>query len=122
MSLLIEAGRTNIQTPLTGDTPSLVVVDNREFPLMRYEEANDLAVETRNRLGGILDLRKPREAGPFPNDKPGWEFAALTYGGIGELLLTQLVEDGYADSWETLYGLVRRTKFESLPAVRAREA
>ncbi|RBI59018.1 ribonuclease R [halophilic archaeon] len=121
VSLLIEAGRTDVRRAIDGDDPSLLVVDNREFPLMRYEEANDLTIETRERLGGVLDIRKPRESGPFPSEKPGWEFAALTYGGVGELLLSLLVEDGYADSWETLYGLVPRSTFEPLPAVRAWE-
>ncbi|WP_137285932.1 NrpR regulatory domain-containing protein [Halorussus salinisoli] len=127
-SLLIEAGRPSIRPALDGnnggasDSPSLLVVDNREYPLTRYDEAEDLAVETRDQLGGVIDIRKPREDGPFPSEKPSWEFASMTYGAVGELVIALLVGDSYADSWETLYGLVPRSSFEPLPAVRARES
>ncbi|WP_254546781.1 NrpR regulatory domain-containing protein [Halomarina pelagica] len=120
--LLIEAGRDDVRPALTGgDERSLFVVDNREYPLTRYDEARDLAVEVRDHLGGVFDIRKPREAGPFPSERPGWEFASMTYGAIGELVLSLLVEGGYAESWETLSGLVPRSRFEPLGAVRARE-
>lgn len=120
--LLIEAGRDDVRPALTnGNDQSLFVVDNREYPLTRYDEARDLAIETRDCLGGVFDIRKPREAGPFPSDRPGWEFTSMTYGAIGELMLSLLVEDGYAKSWKTLSGLVPRSRFESLGAVRVRE-
>lgn len=120
--LLIEAGRCDVRPALgAGDDPSLFVVDNREYPLTRYEEARDLAVETRANLGGVFDIRKPREAGPFPSERPDWEFASMTYGAVGELVLSLLATEGYADSWETLSGLVPRSRFEPLRAVRARE-
>lgn len=120
--LLIEADRDDVRPALTGgDRRSLFVVDNREFPLIRYEEARDLAVETRDRLGGVLDVRKPREEGPFPSGRPDWEFASMTYGAVGELVLSLLVADGHAAGWETLSGLVPRSRFEPLEAVRARE-
>lgn len=120
--LLIEAGRDDVRPALTGpDHQSLFVVDNREFPLTRYDEARDLAIEMRACLGGVFDIRKPREAGPFPSERPGWEFGTLTYGAIGELMLSLLVEEGVAESWETLSGLVPRSRFEPLAAVRARE-
>lgn len=114
VSLLVESGRTSVQRIVTGESPALLVVDNREFPLVRYEEARDLAGETRNRLGGVLDLRKPRESGPFPRDPPNWEFASLTYAAMGETVTALLAEEGYAESWETLFGLVPRSQFDPL--------
>ncbi|SEV83753.1 NrpR regulatory domain-containing protein [Natrinema salifodinae] len=121
VSLLIEAGRTAVR-PAFDDSavPALFVVDNREFPLTRYDEAVDLAIETRERLGGVFDVRKPREDGPFPTEKPGWGFASMTYGAVGELVLSLLVADGYAESWETLSGLVPRSRFEPVAAVQTR--
>jgi repressor of nif and glnA expression len=121
VSLLIEAGRTAVRPAFDDDRgPALFVVDNREFPLARYDEATDLATETRDRLGGVLDVRKPREDGPFPTGKPGWGFASMTYGAVGALLISLLAAEGYAESWETLSGLVPRSQFESLADVRAR--
>ena len=120
--LLIEADRDDVRPALDGsDRPSLFVVDNREYPLIRYDEAHDLAVEVRDHLGGVFDVRKPREEGPFPSDPPDWEFASMTYGAVGELVLSLLVTDGYADDWETLSGLVPRSRFEPLDVLRARE-
>lgn len=121
VSLLIEAGRTSVR-PAFDDSgePALFVVDNREFPLARYDETVDLATEARDRIGGVLDVRKPREDGPFPSEKPGWGFASMTYGAVGELVISLLAAEGYAESWETLSGLVPRSKFEPLPDVRAR--
>lgn len=114
VSLLVESGRTGIRRLVTGDHPAVLVVDNREFPLVRFEEARDLAIETRNRIGGVLDLRKPRESGPFPRETPSWEFASLTYAAMGETVTSLLAEEGYAESWETLAGLVSRSQFEPL--------
>jgi hypothetical protein len=120
--LLIEAGRDDIRPALSGEGHrSVLVVDNREYPLTRYDEAQVLASETQNCLGGVLDIRKPREAGPFPSDPPSWEFASMTYGAIGEYVLSLLVEDGYADSWETLSRLVARSEFEPLGSARTPE-
>ncbi|WP_222912772.1 NrpR regulatory domain-containing protein [Natrinema sp. SYSU A 869] len=121
VSLLTEAGRTAVRPAFDdSDVPALFVVDNREFPLTRYDEAVDLAIEARDRLGGVLDVRKPREDGPFPTEKPGWGFASMTYGAVGELVLSLLTADGYAESWETLSGLVPRSRFERVSVVRAR--
>ncbi len=70
VSLLIEAHRTDVTSALDGEV-GLLVADNREFPLAHYETARELAVGTRNALGGSLDVRRPRESGPFP-----WEIRA----------------------------------------------
>ncbi|WP_227356202.1 NrpR regulatory domain-containing protein [Haladaptatus salinisoli] len=110
--LLIEAGRPSIRPLLDGDAPGLLVVDNRELPLIRYEEAFDIAGATREQLGGVFDLRKPRENGPFPCGQPGWDFASLTYGAVGELAIAFLVEEGFSDTWVTLHGLKERSAFQ----------
>lgn len=119
--LLIEAGRPSIRPLFDGDSPGLLVVDNREFPLIRYEEAFDLAAATRRELGGVIDLRKPREKGPFPCGQPGWDFASLTYGAVGELAISLLVEEGYSTSWTTLHGLKERSSFRPVPTILADE-
>jgi HTH-type transcriptional regulator, global nitrogen regulator NrpRI len=119
--LLIEAGRPSIRPLLGGQAPGLLVVDNREFPLIRYEEAFDLAAATRTRLGGVIDLRKPREEGPFPCGQPGWDFASLTYGAVGELAISLLAEAGYGESWTTLHGLKGRAAFQPVATVLARK-
>ncbi|WP_247001201.1 NrpR regulatory domain-containing protein [Halosolutus gelatinilyticus] len=112
VTLLLEARRTSATRLIEGTDPALLVVDNREVPLVRYEETRDLSETMRDRLGGILDLRRPRESGPFPLEKPTWDFASLTYGA-GEIALSLLVEEGIAASFETLSGLVPRSEFES---------
>ncbi|SIR94516.1 hypothetical protein SAMN05421858_4742 [Haladaptatus litoreus] len=112
--LLIEAGRPSISPLLEGDAPSLLVVDNREFPVVRYEEAFDIAAASRAQLGGVIDLRKPRETGPFPCGQPGWDFASMSYGAIGELAISLLVEEHYDESWATLHGLKERSAFQSV--------
>lgn len=111
VSLLISAGETDVRSALDGET-GLLVADNREFPLVHYDRARDLAVGTRDRLGGVLDLRRPREPGPFPWGEPGWTFASLTYGGPAECLIAACVEAGIAREWETLAGTRSRERLE----------
>jgi hypothetical protein len=118
VSLLIEAGRTDVDAALSGDTAELIV-DNREFPLTRFTEGEDLARATTDRLGGVLDVRRPRESGPFPGEEPSWDFASLTYGGVGELALALLAERSLVDEWETLGDPRPRSAFEPAPVVRA---
>lgn len=110
IDLLIDARRTTIDR-LGCDRTVLIVVDNREVPLARYEETRDLAAKTCANLGGVLDLRRPRESGPFPLETPAWDFASLTYGA-GEIALSLLVERGLVTSWETLTGIIPRSEFE----------
>lgn len=119
VSLLVEAGRTAPTACLSGDGPGLLVVDNRTFPFTRFEETRDLAVETRARLGGVLDVRKPREPGPIPGERRGREFGSLTFGGTGEFAVSLLAERGLAESWETLSGLVPRAEFDPAGSARA---
>lgn len=103
VSLLIEARRPEVARALDGDT-GLLVADNREIPLARYDTAASLATGIRDRFGGVLDLRRPREDGPFPWGAPGWTFASLTYAGPAECVLSRCVEAGIVDDWETLAG------------------
>lgn len=117
VSLLVEAGRTNVSDVVESGT-GLLVVDNREFPLTRYQEAQDLSVATRDRLGGVLDLRRPRESGPFPAGDPGWDFASVTYSGMGEVAIALLAEVGASDEWETLQGVVPRSEFSTVQEAR----
>lgn len=105
--LLIEAGRTDIAATLDGETGT-VIVDNRQFPLPRYAEADDLSSAVVETLGGVLDIRRPREPGPFPGEPPGWNVGSLTYGGVGELGLSLLFERDRLREWETLAGLAPR--------------
>lgn len=118
VSLLIEAGRTSVAEVLSTET-GIVIVDNREFPLTRYEEAADLSVATRECLGGVLDLRRPRESGPFPVGDPGWDFASLTFGGAGEVVIALLAERGFAEEWSTLNRIRPRSDFVPLSEVRS---
>ncbi len=108
VSLLIGAGRTDVERALAGTT-GLLVADNREVPLARYDDAREVATATRDRLGGVLDLRRPREEGPFPWGEPGWTFASLTFAGTAELVIARCVEAGIATDWETLAGLRARS-------------
>jgi repressor of nif and glnA expression len=119
VSLLIDAGRTDVSSHLD-DEPGVLIVDNREFPLARFEETRDLSEATREQLGGVLDIRRPREPGPFPAGSPGWEFASLTYGGAAEQALALLSEYDLLVEWESLAGLRTRSAFESVAAVRER--
>lgn len=118
VSLLIEAGRTNVSAAVEGDA-GVLIVDNREFPLTRFTEGEDLATATATDLGGVVDIRRPREPGPFPRGEPSWDFASLTYGGAGELALAMLAERSLVDSWETLGEPVARSEFAPVSTVRA---
>ena len=86
----------------------------------RFEEARELSTETCERLGGVLDIRRPREYGPFPGSKPSREFASLTYGGFGETALSLLAEQDLLQEWDSLAGLRPRGDFEPVPALRER--
>ncbi|MEY7850746.1 NrpR regulatory domain-containing protein [Natrarchaeobius sp. A-rgal3] len=112
VSLLIEARRTDVTSALDGKT-GLLVADNREFPLAHYETARELAVGTRDGLGGTLDVRRPRESGPFPWGDPGWAFGSLTYAGGAECVISACVEADLALEWETLRGLRSRSSLST---------
>ena len=114
VSLLIGAGRTDVAAAVAGDT-GLLVADNREIPLARYDAADDLVTATRDRLGGVFDLRRPRESGPFPWGQPGWTFASLTYAGMAECVIARCVESGIAADWETLAGVRPRSELSPRP-------
>jgi hypothetical protein len=103
VTLLIEAGRTNVYQAICNESRSgLLVVDNREVPLQRFESARELSTSLRDVIGGVIDLRLPRESGPFPTGPPAWDFASITYGGTGENIIALLVERGLVSEWETL--------------------
>lgn len=119
VTLLIEAGRTRTSPILENGDDGLLIVDNREFPLTRYDESHDLAKATRASLGGVIDIRRPREAGPFPLGEPGREFGSLTYGGCGEIGISLLAERGLSEEWVTLYGTVDRATLDPVSAVVA---
>lgn len=114
--LLIEAGRTDVAAALDGEV-GVLIVDNRQFPLPRYSEAVDLSDAVVNRLGGVLDIRRPREPGPFPGERPGWNFGSLTYGGVGELGLSLLFERDRIREWETLAGLAPRSELDPVASL-----
>ncbi len=122
ISLLIEAGRTDIRSVLEDGERGLLVGDSREFPLNRFEEARDLAVATQRSLGGALEFRRPREQERLPSGTSTWAFGAITYIGPGELLLAALAEYDLIEEWETLYGTVERSELESVQAIRANAA
>jgi len=117
ITLMIETGRTSISPVLDGEQ-GRVIVDNREFPMTRYEEGRDLAVETRASLGGVIDLQRPREDGHFPAGDLNWYFCSLVYGGIGEISLALLAEQDLTADWRTLYGTVARNRFERAPVAK----
>lgn len=120
VALLIEAGRTDVGGLLEAGE-GVLIVDNLEVPLTRYEETEDLSQATRDRLGGVVDLRRPRESGVFlPDASTGWGFASLTYGGVGETALALLSERDCVAEWDTLDGLRARSEFEPAPAVAER--
>ncbi|WP_226005541.1 NrpR regulatory domain-containing protein [Natrinema salinisoli] len=119
ISLLVEAGRTDVERYLDGET-GVFIVDNREFPLTRFEEGRDLAAATRDAIGGAIDLRRPRESGPFPAGNPSWDFASLTYVGASETAISLLSEHGLGTEWESLAGIRPRGEFEPVPTARRR--
>ena len=106
IELLIEAGRTDVNGFLDGNVPAPIVVDNREIPLVHFSTAATLAGTVRDRFGGVVDMRRPRENGPFPLGDPGWDFASITYAGPGELALALLVENDLAVEWTALSSVV----------------
>ncbi|WP_090621880.1 NrpR regulatory domain-containing protein [Natrinema salaciae] len=118
-SLLVEAGRTDVERYLEGGT-GVFIVDNREFPVTRFEEGRDLATATCDAIGGAVDLRRPRESGPFPAGNPSWDFASLTYLGASETAISLLYERGLATDWESLGGIRPRSAFEPAPTARRR--
>lgn len=109
LSLLIEAGRTEIRPCIEANERGLVVGDSREFPINRFEEARDLAIATRQSLGGAIEFQRPRDDARLPSKTAPWAFGSITYVGPGELLMTVLSEYDLTDSWETLYGTVERS-------------
>lgn len=111
VSLLIEARRTSVGAALDGEA-GLLVADNREFPLAHYDRAHELAAATRDRLGGVIDARRPREPGPFPWDEPGWAFASLTCVGASECLIARCVEADVATEWTTLARVQSRDELD----------
>lgn len=118
VTLLIEAGRTRTLPTLEHRDNGRLVVDYRRFPFTRYDEARDLAGATRDALGGVMAVRRPREDSPFPLESTGREFGSLVYGGCGEIAISVLAERGLTDEWETLFGIVDRAEFESVSTVR----
>lgn len=117
VSLLIEAGRTDVASAVDGREATLIV-DNRRFPIVRLEETLDILAATRDNLGGVSDIRRPRETGAYPQDSLSFDTASLTYGGTGELAASLLAEAGLTDSWTTLHGLTERAAFR--PPVEGR--
>jgi hypothetical protein len=113
VSLLIKADQTNISDIVSGSDSGLIVVDNREIPLTSYNNAREMVGAVRSELGGVVDIRRPREPGPFPYGGPGWGYASITYGGVGENVIGALVEKGIARSWETLQGHASISEFTS---------
>jgi repressor of nif and glnA expression len=110
ISLLIQANRGDVSSLIDGDGPGLLIGDDREFPINRYEEARDLTLSTRANLGGVVDFRRPREEEGFSDGNQAWAFGSLTYVGTGELMLTALHEYGLSDEWETLYETIPRNR------------
>lgn len=116
ISLLIEAGRSDVESVLEAEETGLLIGDDRQFPINRYEEARDLTVSTRASLGGTFDFTRPRERWKQGGDS-AWAFGSLTYVGAGELLLAALGEYGLSNEWETLYGTVARNRLEPVEAL-----
>ncbi len=118
ISLLVEAGRSDVRRLLEGGDEGLLIGDDREFPLNRYERTRDLTVATRAALGGVFDFQRPRESDGTVASSSGWAFGSVTYVGTGELVLSALAEYGLAEDWETLYGTVDRNRLDSVSAAR----
>jgi len=110
LSLLVQAGRGDVHSVLEDGDSGFLIGDDRQFPINRYEEARDLALSTRAKLGGAVDLRRPREQAEASNATHTWAFGSITCVGTGELLLTALHEYGLTDDWMTLYGTVARNR------------
>lgn len=116
ISLLIQANRSDVTSLLESGESGLLIGDDREFTVNRYEETRDLTLTTRAELGGVVDFRRPREQEVFSNGGSTWAFGSLTYVGTGELTLAALHEYGLSTDWETLYGTVQRTRLEPVQA------
>ncbi|MFC6718938.1 NrpR regulatory domain-containing protein [Natrialbaceae archaeon GCM10025810] len=110
ISLLIEAGRSDVTSIIENGDNGLLIGDDREFPINRFDEARDLTASTRESLGGAFQFHRPREQAQLPSGNSAWAFGSITYVGPGELLLTALAEYGLSDSWETLYGTTARNR------------
>jgi|AntDeeMetagen285_2_1112576.scaffolds.fasta_scaffold00111_6 hypothetical protein len=119
ISLLIQAGRSDVRQLLEEGERGLLIGDDREFPINRYDEARDLTVATRNALGGVFDFHRPRGDEPVANGTIAWAFGTLTFCGTGELALAALHEYGLTDDWETLYGTIERSRLGPIGALRA---
>jgi repressor of nif and glnA expression len=118
ISLLVEAGRSNVRPLLEDGDSGLLIGDDREFPINRFEEARDLTIATRDALGGVFDFRRPREDETVSNGTLAWAFGTLTYCGTGELALAALHEYGLTEDWETLYGTIERNRLGPIAAPR----
>lgn len=118
ISLLIETARTTV-TPVTDGDMGFLVADDRTVPLSRLGEARDLSVATRNTLGGVIKVERPREGEHASGRDLPWGFGSVTYAGTGELALGALHESGLIDEWNTLYGVEDRTAFESVRVLSA---
>lgn len=119
ISLLIESGRTDVSSLLDGADTGILVGDRREFPITRFEEARSLSLATQSALGGVIEVRRPRESEHLPQGRSTWAFGSITYIGPGELVLTALAEHELATRWETLYGTIERAALEPVDAVHA---
>lgn len=118
ISLLVEAGRSDVRPLLEDGDSGLLIGDDREFPINRFEEARDLTIATRDALGGVFDFRRPREDETVSNGTLAWAFGTLTYCGTGELALAALYEYGLTEDWETLYGTIERNRLGPIAAPR----
>lgn len=118
VSLLIEAGRTTV-VPVFEDEIGFVVADDRTVPLNRIDESRDLASATRDTLGGVVDIERPRDDGSETGRDLPWGFGAITYAGTGELALAAMYESGLIDGWNTLYSVEDRADFEPVRVLSA---
>ncbi|WP_044956937.1 NrpR regulatory domain-containing protein [Halarchaeum acidiphilum] len=117
VSLLVEAGRTDITSVLRGEESTLIA-DNRGFPILNLEETVDITAATVERLGGVMDIRRPRESSTLPQGRPNFDLASLTYAGAGELAVSLLFEDGLVEEWSSLADLRDRVSFCEPAALR----
>ncbi|XVH32844.1 NrpR regulatory domain-containing protein [Haloferacaceae archaeon DSL9] len=111
VSLLFEAGRTDVSSVCTDGT-GVLIVDHRHVPMTRYQELYDVSAAVQSLIGGVLDIRRPRERGALQLDGPGWGFASLTYSGTAEVALALLAEHDLLSDWETLAGVRSRADFD----------
>ncbi|MFB6299280.1 MAG: NrpR regulatory domain-containing protein [Halobacteriales archaeon] len=119
LRLLIEADRTDIRHAIDGDGSGLLVVDNREAPLTIYQEAVEHCEHLVDTLGGVIDISRPRETGPFPENGPAWDFFSITYAGVGENALGLLAEETLVSSFKTLGHLRDHKELDRVAEVRS---